>query len=71
MHAAEVAHDPDGEFHFHAGPRAAERLGHPRGLLEGFPEACVEVEAPAGARQDSDLWKGCIAGALRCGGGRR
>jgi arsenite methyltransferase len=45
-HYAEVAHDPvHGEFHFHTGRAATDRLGYPADLLEGFPDACVEAFA--------------------------
>jgi len=44
-HYAEVAHDPDGAFHFHTGRDATGRLGYADELLEGFPEPCVEAFA--------------------------
>lgn len=45
-HYAEVAHDPvGGDFHFHTGRAATERLGYPDHLLDGFPEACIEAFA--------------------------
>jgi arsenite methyltransferase len=45
-HYAEVAHDPTGgDFHFHTGRAATDRLGYPEELLEGFPGACVEAFA--------------------------
>ena len=44
-HYAEVAHDPHGEFHFHTGRRATDRLGYGPELLEGFTEPCVEAFA--------------------------
>jgi arsenite methyltransferase len=44
-HYAEVAHDPGGEFHFHTGRRATERLGYGAELVDAFPEACIEAFA--------------------------
>ena len=45
-HYAEVAHDPvHGDFHFHTGRPATERLEYPPELLDGFPEACIEAFA--------------------------
>lgn len=45
-HYAEVAHDPTGgEFHFHTGRAATDRLGYPPELLEGFPDRCIEAFA--------------------------
>lgn len=44
-HYAEVAQDPGGDFHFHTGRAATDRLGYAEELLAGFPEACVEAFA--------------------------
>lgn len=44
-HYAEVAHDPDGHFHFHTGRRATARLGYGSELVDGFPERCIEAFA--------------------------
>lgn len=44
-HYAEVAHDPGGDFHFHTGRAATDRLGYDEGLLDGLPEACIEAFA--------------------------
>jgi arsenite methyltransferase len=45
-HYAEVAHDPvRGDFHFHTGRAATDRLGYPEELLAGFPDACIEAFA--------------------------
>jgi arsenite methyltransferase len=44
-HYAEVAHDPQGEFHFHTGRRATSRLGYGSDLIAGLPESCVEAFA--------------------------
>ncbi|MEX2504929.1 MAG: methyltransferase domain-containing protein [Egicoccus sp.] len=45
-HYAEVAHDPvGGDFHFHTGRAATDRLGYPDELLDGLPDACVEAFA--------------------------
>ncbi len=44
-HYAEVADHPDGEFHFHTGPLAAEQLGYDPALLAGLPESAVEAFA--------------------------
>jgi arsenite methyltransferase len=45
-HYAEVAHDPvRGDFHFHTGRAATDRLGYPEELLAGFPDASIEAFA--------------------------
>ncbi|MBS3941212.1 MAG: methyltransferase domain-containing protein [Actinobacteria bacterium] len=45
-HYAEVAHDPvGGDFHFHTGRAATERLGYPDELLEHLADACIEAFA--------------------------
>jgi arsenite methyltransferase len=68
-HYAEVAHDPvHGDFHFHTGRVATDRLGYAEELLEGFPDACVEAFAgvanpfswglPAAGEQVVDIGSG-------------
>ncbi len=67
-HYAEVAHDPDGEFHFHPGRRATSRLGYGQELIDGFPEPCIEAFAgvanpfswglPASGEQVIDIGSG-------------
>jgi arsenite methyltransferase len=68
-HYAEVAHDPvHGDFHFHTGRAATDRLGYAEELLEGFPDACVEAFAgvanpfswglPAAGEQVVDIGSG-------------
>lgn len=45
-HYAEVAHDPvHGEFHFHTGRAATDRLGYPDEWFDDFPERCIEAFA--------------------------
>ena len=44
-HYADVARDPNGDFHFHTGRAATGRLGYGEELLAGFPEACIEAFA--------------------------
>ena len=38
----EVACNPDGEYHFHTGRRAAKRLGYDAQLIESMPDAAIE-----------------------------
>ena len=46
---ARVAAEPDGEFHFHRGPRyAAERLGYDAGALARLPESVTASFAGIG-----------------------
>lgn len=40
-HYAEVAHDPNGEFHFHTGRAATSRLGYDDEWLADMPESCI------------------------------
>jgi arsenite methyltransferase len=69
QHYAEVAHDPaGGDFHFHTGRAATDRLGYADELLDGFPDACVEAFAgvanpfawglPAGGERVLDIGSG-------------
>jgi SAM-dependent methyltransferase len=44
-HYAEVADHPDGEFHFHTGRYAAEKVGYDPALFDGLPEAAMEAFA--------------------------
>ncbi len=45
---AEVAEEPDREFHFHHGRPLAEMLGYPEETLAGMPERVVESFAGVG-----------------------
>lgn len=38
----EVACNPQGEFHFHTGRRAAKRLGYEASVVDGMPDSAVE-----------------------------
>ena len=39
---AQVAVDPDGEFHFHTGRPLAARLGYDKAVVDALPDAAVE-----------------------------
>ena len=43
-----VATDPNGEFHFHTGRRAAAHLGYPSEVVDDLPDAAVESFAGVG-----------------------
>jgi arsenite methyltransferase len=45
---SEVAHEPQGEFHFETGRRLAERLGYPTGDLDAIPAQATESFAGVG-----------------------
>lgn len=38
----EVAHEPDGDHHFHTGRPLARRLGYPGDVVDALPDAAVE-----------------------------